>query len=447
MTATQRMTEPYVRMVARDAYFWAWPMINVYNRRLAFKDVPVPGLMGGVAPAAPVNHLSMLSNYIEPQERVVACPNQDVVYGGCALGLDESPVIIQVPDFGKRFWVYQIVDLRTDSFAELGAMYGTPPGFYLLVGPDWKGDAPQGIAKVFRATTQTGFVVPRVFQEDTPQDNTAVRSIISGIDLYPLAMYDGQMKRRDWSKIPNFPTDTSSESETKWVVPERFVDELPLVMKDAPPLPGEEARYARIRAVLAAAQSDPALKQVMTDEAAKAEQELVAPLFEFRNYGIVLPHHWSKQDNGAMFGTDYLTRTAVAKSNILVNKPSETTYFYQDLDASGDRLDGANRYTVTFPMDGLPPVRGFWSLTLYNENHFFAPNDLKRYSLGTKNKGLQANADGSLTLYVQADSPGAGKEANWLPAPKGPFSLYVRAYWPTEAITSGNWTPPAVTRA
>src|SRR5262249_8239671 len=150
-------------------------------------------------------------------------------------------------------------------------------------------------------------------------------------------------------------------------------------------------------------------------------EDLVAPLLQFRSWGIPLADHWTTQDNGARFGTDYFTRTAVAKSNIFVNKPNETKYFYQDLDAEGGKLNGANRYTVTFAKGQLPPVRGFWSLTLYDEQHFFAPNALKRYSLGTKNKTLQTGADGSLTIYVQADSPGADKESNWLPAPKGDF--------------------------
>ena len=112
-----RITEPYARLVARDAYFWAWPMVNIYNRRLAFEQAPEPGLIGGILPFAPVNHLSMLHDYVEPQERQVACPNQDVVYGGSVLALDKEPAVVQVPDFGKRFWVYQIVNLRTDSFA------------------------------------------------------------------------------------------------------------------------------------------------------------------------------------------------------------------------------------------------------------------------------------------------------------------------------------------
>ena len=144
------------------------------------------------------------------------------------------------------------------------------------------------------------------------------------------------------------------------------------------------------------------------------------------------------------------TRTAVAKSNIFVNKQNETKYFYQDLDDGGERLNSANRYTVTFPKGATPPVKGFWSLTLYNRHHFFEPNPLARYSVGTKNKTLQYGVDGSLTIYVQGQSPGADKESNWLPAPaEGPseFSLYIRSYWPEQAALDGSWTPPAVVRS
>jgi hypothetical protein len=179
----------------------------------------------------------------------------------------------------------------------------------------------------------------------------------------------------------------------------------------------------------------------------KADQDLVGPLLQFRNWGIPLPGNWTTQNSGAMFGIDYFTRTAVGKSNIFVNKPNETKYFYQDLDSTGGRLNGAHRYTVTFAKGQLPPVRGFWSLTLYDAEHFFAPNGLNRYSIGTKNKAMKLGVDGSLTIYVQTESPGANKEANWLPAPKdADFSLYVRAYWPGTAITTGKWTPPAAVK-
>ena len=143
-------------------------------------------------------------------------------------------------------------------------------------------------------------------------------------------------------------------------------------------------------------------------------------------------------------GVDYFDRTGTAKSNMFDNKPTETQYFYTDFDSSGAALDGSKSYAITFPAGQEPPVSGFWSMTLYNEHHFFHPNDLGRFSLGTKNKDLVRNDDGSLTLYAGAKSPGADKETNWVPAPDGPFSLYIRAYWGQEPIVDGTWQPPSI---
>ncbi|MCU4179867.1 DUF1254 domain-containing protein [Bosea sp. BH3] len=442
-----KITAEYARMVGRDAYFWAWPMVNIYNRRLHFAQVKETARSGPLM-QAPLNRLAMLTDYVEPEERSIACPNQDVVYGIGSLALDISPVVIQVPDFGDRFWVYQTVDLRTDSFVQLGKMYGTTPGFYLLVGPNWHGEVPPGITKVFRSPSNTGLMAPRIFQDDTAQDKRAIQSVLPSIVMYPLAEFDGKEKTIDWTKLPAAPPPPPSETETRWVFPEKFVDELPLVLADAPPLPGEEARYAQVLAVLTAARNDPKLKQAMSEGAAEADEKLVTPLFHFRNYGQQLPHNWSTISNESAFGTDYFTRTAVAKSNIMVNSPNETKYFYQDLDSTGARLNSANRYTVTFPKDGTPAVNGFWSLSIYNEHHFFVANPINRFSVGTKNKDLKLNPDGSLTIYVQPEAPSdPGQRANWLPAPKGEISLYVRAYWPRAEVMQGAWTPPPVQKA
>ncbi|CDZ55853.1 DUF1254 domain-containing protein [Neorhizobium galegae] len=422
-------------------------MVNIYNRRLAFEKAPKAGLMNGVLPFAPVNTMSMLHDYIKPEQRWVACPNQDVAYDAGVAALEQTPVAVQVPDFGDRFWVYQVVDIRTDSFAQIGAMYGTKPGFYLLVGPDWNGEVPKGITKVFRARTNTAFIVPRVFMDDSATDREAIQGVISGIDMYPLSEFDGKAKQRDWRSLPTLgsPTAEGDAAETRWVFPETFFQQLPKVMEDAPPLPGEEAKYAKITAVLTAARSNAAVLAAMVDEAQKAETELVGPLLQFRNWGTQAGNNWSSTDNNAAFGTDYFTRTAVAKSNLLVNAPNETKYFYQDLDDKGQRLNGKSSYTITFPKGGTPPVVGFWSLTIYDAQHFFVPNALSRFSLGTKNKTLEYNEDGSLTIYVQEKSPGKEKETNWLPAPEGDFSLYLRAYWPKTEVVDGTWGPPGVT--
>jgi hypothetical protein len=199
--------------------------------------------------------------------------------------------------------------------------------------------------------------------------------------------------------------------------------------------------------VLDAASADRTLRRALKEAAAEADEALVKPLLQFRNFGIPLPHNWTTVINSAEFGTDYLTRTAVAKSNTFINRPRETRYFYQDLDKRGERLTGASRYTVTFAE--LPPVdpRGFWSITLYNKHHFFAPNEIDRFSLGTKSKQLRYEADGSLVIHVQKEKPDADNVSNWLPAPADEFSLYIRAYWPLEKLNEGEWTPPPVVPA
>ena len=383
-----KITKEYAKHVARDAFFWAWPMVNVYNKRLGAEQSKELAYAGPV-PAAPLNRIVMLMDYVAADERIVACPNQDVVYGGGSLGLEKTPVVIQVPDFGDRFWVYQAVDLRTDGFARIGKMYGTTPGFYLLAGPNWDEPVPKGITEVFRSSTNTGFIAPRIFMDDTAEDRKAIQPLLQQIMEYPLAEYDGKMKTIDWNTIKKLPNAATGEQEIVWVPPQAFVDTLPIVLADAPPLPGEEARYAQVLAVLDAAKNDPQIKAAMTEGCVEADEQLVKPLLQFRNYGQQLPFNWSTISNEAAFGTDYFTRTAVAKSNIFVNAPKETKYFYQDLDKDGSRLNGSNRYAVTFAKDQTPPVNGFWSLTLYNEHHFFAPNEINRYSVGTKNKDLK----------------------------------------------------------
>jgi len=322
-----KITEEYAMLVARDVYFWAWPMVNMYNRRLAFKDVQ-DFVMAGPVPTAPLNRFAMLTDYVNPDQRLVACPNQDVVYGAGSIALDISPVVVQVPDFGNRFWVYQMVDLRTDSFVQLGKMYGTTPGFYLLVGPDWHGEVPKGITKVFRSSTNSGFAAPRIFMDDTPEDKQAIQGVLQKVMMYPLSEYDGTMKSTDWSKIPKVPGAATGEGETKWVFPDKFFDELPAVLADAPPMPGEETRYAQVRAVLEAIKSNPALKSAMIKAAEETEEQLITPLLQFRNWGEQLLYNWSTISNGANFGADYFTRSAVARSNILVNAPTETKYYY-----------------------------------------------------------------------------------------------------------------------
>jgi hypothetical protein len=442
-------TPGYAKAVAQMAYAWGWPMVNIQSRRLMYAQVPMKGTLGPL-PVAPLNELAMLADYIDPNIRIVAHPNQDVVYGFGVMALDNEPVVVQIPDFGERFWMYEIADQRTDSFARAAKIYGTNPGFYLIVGPGWKGEKPEGIADVFRSPTNTGVVIPRVFMEDTAEDRSAIQPVLSRIMMYPLSKFTGSIQSVDWKNLPALPvpkaTGASAKDggETPWVNPDTFFKQLEQVLDDVPPLPGEEALYSQFRAVLEAASGDATIAEVLRETARESEKQLVAPLFYFSNVGVKVANNWTRPFNNAAFGTDYLTRLAIAKSNIFTNHMLETTYLYQYKDETGARLDGKNTYTLTFPPGQTPPVTGFWSLTMYNQKHFFVSNEIKRYSTGTKNKALRFNSDGSLTIYIQNKRPAAEKASNWLPAPEGEFAITIRAYGPREELIKGDWSPPPV---
>jgi hypothetical protein len=185
------MTKAYVQSAGRTAYVWGWPLVNMANRAAAFSKAPEPGLLGGLVPVA-YGRNAMLTNYISAEETFIACPNQDVVYGSGFHVLDKEPIVLQVPDFGDRFWVYALYDARTDEFSEIGQQYRTKPGFYLMVGPNWKGETPAGITAVVRSSTSLAFSIPRIFMDDTAEDHRAIQPLINQVVFYPLSEFDGK---------------------------------------------------------------------------------------------------------------------------------------------------------------------------------------------------------------------------------------------------------------
>src|SRR5262249_41096550 len=288
--------------------------------------------------------------------------------------------------------------------------------------------------------------------DDTDSDRAAIQPVINQVMVYQLSEYTGQMRSTDWSAAPAFPSggESPGEQETRWVDPALFFDQLPEVMAEVPPLDGEEAWYAWLESVLRAAAADPRVAELLAAAAVERPAALVAELLQFRNVGLPLPGNWSTQRNGARFGTDYLTRTAIARSNIFVNTPDETAYFYQDLDAHGERLDGSRSYALTFPPHPPPParpVRAFCPLPPYKDPTFSHANDLTRPPPAPKNPTRPPPAAGSLPLPASAPPPKDDDlRTNWLPAPDGPFSLFIRAYRPERPILDGPWAPPPVTR-
>ena len=262
---------------------------------------------------------------------------------------------------------------------------------------------------------------------------------------YPLSEFDGTMKTKDWSDIPSLPWIKLSNEEWRWVDPGDFFDVLPEVLDACPPLPGEEALYALVRSVLDAAQRRPRLAQGAERGRGRSRRGAggaAARVPQFR-HPAPPPLDHGDQQRGVRHRLLHAHRRGEVEH--LHQPAARDALFLPGPRPDGARLNGAKRYTVTFKE--LPPVKGFWSITLYDQYHFFAPNEINRFSLGTKSQGLRFEADGSLTIYVQNERPDADKVSNWLPAPDERFSLYIRAYWPLPPIQEGRWTPPPVCSA
>jgi hypothetical protein len=280
------------------AYIFGWTLVNSAHRHAAFSEAPQPGLLGGVVPIAH-NAMAMLTHYIASDQHFVTCTNQDVVYGfGFMDNLNKEPIVFQVPDLGTRFWVFALYDARTDEFSSIGKAYGTKPGFYMIVGPEWNGTTPSGITEVLRSSTTVVAAAPRVFMDDNPEDRAAVQPALNQIVFYPLSQFDGKMKTIDYSKLPSFPAPKSNgKGETQWVNPETFFAELPALMKEVPPLPDEEGLYKWISSVLDTAAKDPKIMQTLKETAIAYEHDQISQFLLWRNNGRAAGNGWNSPVN------------------------------------------------------------------------------------------------------------------------------------------------------
>lgn len=430
--------------LVKEVYVWAWPMVYMHNVQKSLSLIRKPGVSGG-APVAPINSLCMLTDVVSAEFNSVPCPNRDVIYGFGIMDLSRSPVVVQVPEFPEpQFWLYQLGDHRTDSFAEMGSMYQTRAGFYLIVGPEWSGQAPEGIERVFRSPTNLAYILPRVLVSPVNKQDATLKPLLAQIAMYPLSKYTGRLKTCDWTKRKWYPAiGEMSREHCKLVRPATFFEDLRAVLNAVSPLDGEEHLYQEARRLVEQYEADPNLATALKRAAVEMEKSEIVPFFQFQNVGDQLPGFWTSVANGAAYGVDYRTRTAVAKSNIFVNRAHEAKYFYLERSSDGLPLSGANNYKVTFAANALPPNHGFWSLTLYDADHRLVANPWQIHSITSVDKSsLKWSEDGSLTVEI-GTSPNKSDKTNWLPAPSGHFVLYLRVYVPQKSILDGQWSPPA----
>lgn len=435
-----------VRQIAKDAYIYGFPMVDSYRISYAyFVDPANPEYKG------PWNRVRNFARLMTPEDKAVQTPNADTVYSFLGLDLRAEPIVITVPKIEKnRYFSVQLVDAYTFNFAYIGTRAtGNDGGSFLIAGPGWKGETPKNIKQVLRSETEL-VLAPFRTQLFGAADIEKVKAIQAGYTAMPLSEFLGQQAPPAAPSIsflrPLSPDDQRSSLE--------FFNILNFVLQFCPVHPSEQQFRERIAKL--GLTGDPNFdvnklgedtKTALRDGIAEAWKE-----YEAANKQL----EQGRVTSADLFGTrehlknNYLHRMLGAVWGIYGNSQEEAIYPTYSLDASGEALDGGKyRYRVHFAPSQLPPVKAFWSLTLYDmpASYLYA-NPLKRYLLNSPMlPKFQRDSDGGFTFYIQHDSPGKAKEANWLPAPQGPFKLIMRLYAPERAALDGTWKLPPLQQA
>lgn len=404
---------------------------------------------------APFNQIKNEPNVFTYKDTAIVTPNSDTPYSFAWLDLRAEPVVLSVPAVDpKRYYSVMLCDGNTYNYGYVGTRAtGSEAGDYMVVGPDWKGATPAGIKKVFRSSTQFSLAGYRT-QLFGPNDLDNVKKVQAGYKVQMLSAYLKQ------PPPPAAPTIDFPKID-KELVKTNFFDYLDVALQFAPAQDNEK----EIRAKLARIGIGPG--KTLDFKGLPLEQKLEIGLGMKegqRKVGEAVAHV-GKTINGwrvsglpgdsAHYNGDWMKRAVAAQAGIYGNDPEEATYPFTRVDSDGQTLDGSKyNYTLTFPAGQLPPVNSFWSLTMYDgKSQLLIENPINRYLINSPMlPAMKTNADGSLTLYIQSKSPGADKEANWLPAPNGPIYLVMRLYWPKTTPPSilpageGTWQPPGLKR-
>lgn len=431
--------EAEVIAIAKEAYIYGFPMVENYKTMYQYAiDKDNPNYK------APFNHIHNIAGVYTPKDTTVVSPNSDTPYSFVWADLRAEPIVLGVPEIEKdRYYSLQFIDLYTYNFAYVGtATTGNGAGKYLLAGPDWKGETPEGVDKVIKSDTEFVFIVYRTQLFD-PADLDNVKKIQAGYTVEPLSKFLGEEAPPAAPKV-DFPAYSPENVKTL-----AFFDYLNFILQFCPTVPGDKEARAKF-AEIGIVPGEPFNTGGMTPERKKAiETGMEEGLKDISEKASTM------KSAADLFGTrefmknSYLNRAVGAKLGIYGNSKSEAFYFIILTDAEGEKLNAAdNNYTLTFEKGELPPVKAFWSVTMYNgETQLLVANPINRYLINSPMlPELKRDEDGSLTIYIQKDSPGKEKESNWLPAPEGPLVIALRCYWPKEEILNGDWKVPPVER-
>ena len=430
---------------AIDAYIYGYPLVTMDMTRKFFTNyAAVQGSRG------PMGQMIKLRNYPAVDDHAVTAPNADTLYTTAWMDVSKEPWVLSVPDMGDRYFLLPMLDGWTNVFQDPGKRTtGSKAQTYVITGPGWTGTPPSGVTE-YKSPTGIVWLLGRIYCTGTPEDYAKVHALQDKFSLVPLSSYG-----KPYTPLPGevdnaLDMKTAVRDQVDSLGVNEYFAYLARLMKTNPPLPDDApmvAKMARI-GIVPGQDFDSNKLGAFDKEAIKAVPKLAqVKIMEYFKKAAVPVNGWTYlTTNIGVYGTDYIQRALVTAIGLGANRPQDAIYPTSQKDADGNEYDGNKKYVMHFDKGQFPPVNGFWSLTMYDAAYFFVPNPLNRYTLSQRNRFV-TNADGSVDLYLQADSPGKTKEANWLPAPKSKFIPMLRLYWPKEtppSIIDGTWKPPAI---
>jgi hypothetical protein len=439
------VTPDQARAIAKEAYIYGFPIVDNYRVNYAyFVDAQNPEYKGGW------NEIHNTARVYTPADTAIQTPNSDTPYSAVGADLRAEPLVLTVPPIEQdRYYSLQFIDGYTYNFDYLGSRTtGNGGGKYLLAGPGWKGEKPAGIDQVITSDTDLALVLYRT-QLFGPSDLDNVKKIQAGYQVAPLSVYLNQPSPAPAPAIDFAPPLTSDQQRSS----PQFFDILNFALRFAPTLPAEQAMRDRFATIGIGPQGDFDADKLSPEMRTAVEAGMADAWAEFNALKK------DKIDTGQatsadFFGTaqylngNYLYRMAGAVLGIYGNSKDEAIYPGTAFDSTGQALTGADTYTYRFASGQLPPVNAFWSLTMYQlPASALVANPIDRYLVNSPMlSSLVKDPDGGVTLYLQKQSPGVDKEANWLPAPDGPFQVVLRLYWPKPDALNGQWQAPKPVR-
>ncbi len=433
--------EDRTQEIATEAYIYAFPMVLMeITRRVSFE--------GAIGLAASMNQFTHLRAFPDHNFSAVVRPNVDTLYSIAYFDVWKEPLVLTIPEGTDRYHLMPMIDMWTDVFACPGTRTtGSAGGHFAIMGPRWSGELPANVQGI-RSPTSIGWIIGRT-KTNGVSDYETVHAIQDGYRMTPLSHF-GQTSspppagRPEASIYPGTPPLTQVERMSS----EEFFELFAKLLVENPPHEMDWPILARLRRIgfIAGETFDFSALNVDVRDALERGAKAGLKLIEDQGQKGSFVNGWViKTETMGSYGTAYLQRANVARIGLGANLVEDAVYPITIWDDQGEPYDGSRAYSLHFEADALPPVQGFWSLTMYNDEMYLADNPIARYAIGDRDK-LRFNGDGSLDIFIQHKPPAEERRSNWLPAPAGRFDMVLRLYWPSPEVLTGEWVPPAIKR-